>query len=77
MNIGAMFFDNSSGVPVTTNVRNLSTSFVFSLPSRRGEQAVEVKGTPEALRQAMGSAKDGCAHTMLRHSGARRLSDLE
>jgi hypothetical protein len=44
-------------VPVTTDVRNLSTSFVFCLSSRRGEQAVDVKGKPEALRQAFGITK--------------------
>ena len=32
-------------------------SLEFCLPSRRGEQAVDVKGTPEALRQACGIRK--------------------
>ena len=52
-----MIFDNCSGVPVTTDVRNQSTSFEFCLSSKRGEQAVDVKGKPEALRQAFGITK--------------------
>ena len=40
-------------------MRGAIDSSVFCLPSRRGEQAVEFKGTPEALRQAPSLEEDG------------------
>jgi hypothetical protein len=57
---------------------SLSTSFEFCLLTVRGVQALEVKGTPEALRQATGVATDG-ARTILRHPGVilRTLAQLE
>jgi hypothetical protein len=48
---------------------NLSTSFGFCLLSKRGVQALAVKGTPEALRQATSAAKDSSSHDV-RHPGA-------
>jgi hypothetical protein len=45
-------------VLVTTSVSHYRP-VLSCLPSRRGEQAVAVKGKPEALRQAMDGEKDG------------------
>jgi len=56
----------------------LSTSFGFCLSSIRGEQAFEVKRTPEALRQAIGATMI-VARGILRYPGAilRKLALIE